>query len=63
MEREIREIDTKYGKIRVKIARLNGKITNIAPEYEDCARAARKCRIPLREVYNAAYKSIKHSQS
>ena len=63
LEREIKITATKYGKIRVKIARLNGKITNIAPEYEDCARAARKCRIPLREVYNAAYKSIKHSQS
>src|SRR3989338_3492158 len=51
LEREIKTIKTKYGKIRVKISRLNGKIKNITPEYEDCAKITRKYKIPLRKVY------------
>lgn len=52
LEREIKTVKTKYGNIRVKISRLNGKIKNIMPEYEDCARIAKKNKIPLKEVYD-----------
>ena len=51
LEREIKAIKTKYGKIRIKISKLNGKIRNITPEYEDCVRIARKYKIPLRKAY------------
>lgn len=51
LEREIKIINTKYGKIRVKISKLNGKIKNMTPEYEDCVRIARKNKIPLINVY------------
>jgi len=37
-------------------ASINGKIKNIIPEYEDCARVARKFKIPLREVYKEVNK-------
>lgn len=52
LEREIKTIQTKYGKVRFKISKLNGKIKNITPEYEDCVKIAKKYRIPLRRVYN-----------
>ena len=39
LEKEIKIINTKYGKIRVKISKLNGKTKNITPEYEDCANS------------------------
>ena len=51
LEREIKTVKTKYGKIRVKISKLNGKAKNIMPEYEDCAKIARKYKIPLKKVY------------
>jgi uncharacterized protein (TIGR00299 family) protein len=40
--REIVEVETVHGKVRVKVSRLDGKVTNVAPEYEDCARIARE---------------------
>lgn len=51
LDREIKTIKTKYGNVRVKISRLNNKIQNIMPEYEDCARIAKKYKIPLKKVY------------
>ena len=51
LEREIKTIKTKYGNVRIKISKLNGKIKNITPEYEDCVKIARKFKIPLRMVY------------
>jgi pyridinium-3,5-bisthiocarboxylic acid mononucleotide nickel chelatase len=48
--REIVEVETVHGKVRVKVSRLDGKVTNVAPEYEDCARIAREKNVPLKEV-------------
>jgi len=59
LEREIKTKKTKYGKIRMKISKLNGKIKNITPEYEDCVRMARKYKIPLRKVYGEISNIIK----
>jgi hypothetical protein len=53
LKREIKEVNTQYGKIRVKIAKLDTKIINKMPEYEDCKKIAKKQNISLIEVYNA----------
>jgi pyridinium-3,5-bisthiocarboxylic acid mononucleotide nickel chelatase len=54
LEREVRPLATSYGRIRVKFARTpDGRISS-APEYEDCAQAARRHGVALREVYRAA---------
>jgi len=50
VEREIKEIKTKYGKIRVKIAFDDKEMLGINPEYEDCKRIAVKKGIPLKKV-------------
>ena len=52
LEREIKTIKTRYGSVRIKISKLNGKIKNITPEYGDCVRIARKFKIPLKNVYD-----------
>lgn len=52
LKREIKEVNTKYGKIRVKIAKLDAKIINKMPEYEDCKKIAKKKNISLIEIYN-----------
>ena len=58
LDREIKTIKTKYGNARVKISKLNNKIQNVMPEYEDCVKIAKKYKIPLKKVYDEVEKSI-----
>ncbi len=55
-DREIVTLQTKYGKIRFKLARWEGSIVNLSPEYEDCKRLALKRGVPLKELYDGARK-------
>jgi len=50
-DREIREVNTSFGKIRVKDKILNGKSVRSYPEFEDCVRIATERKITLDEVY------------
>jgi len=54
LDREVVTVATPYGKLRVKLARQEGRPVNVAPEYEDCREAAARCGVPLKEVYAAA---------
>ena len=49
--REIVEFDSSLGQASVKLKRLEGKVTSLSPEYEDCRRIALERGLPLREVY------------
>lgn len=53
-EREVAEVETPFGTVRVKRATLDGRPLAAAPEYEDCRRIARERGLPWREVYRAA---------
>lgn len=58
LQREIQQVETEYGKVRLKVA-WNGQspekvIVNVQPEYEDCAELARKHNIPWREIQRLA---------
>ena len=55
-DREILTLQTKHGKIRFKIARWEGSVVNLSPEYEDCKRLALQKRIPLKDVFEEARK-------
>lgn len=61
LQREIQQVETKYGKVRVKVAWLGRSpeklITNVQPEYEDCAELARNHNIPWREIQRSALQS------
>jgi pyridinium-3,5-bisthiocarboxylic acid mononucleotide nickel chelatase len=59
LEREIRKLKTEFGEIRVKIGKKDGKIINIAPEYEDCKKIAKKRGISLKEVFQKAADSAR----
>jgi uncharacterized protein (TIGR00299 family) protein len=48
--REQREIESKLGKIKVKVVKYNGK-ERFIPEYEECRRLAIEKNIPLIEIY------------
>ncbi len=57
-DREIISCQTKYGKVRFKLARWEGKVVNFSPEYEDCKRLALEKGVPLKEVFEEARKGI-----
>ncbi|MEH2048526.1 nickel pincer cofactor biosynthesis protein LarC [Nostoc sp.] len=58
LQREIQQVETEYGKVRVKVAWKGQSpekvIANVQPEYEDCADLARKHNIPWREIQRLA---------
>jgi pyridinium-3,5-bisthiocarboxylic acid mononucleotide nickel chelatase len=54
LARRFENVQTEWGEVRVKIASMNGTITNYAPEYEDCRRIAALHHVPLKEVILAA---------
>ena len=50
LTREIKEVDTTYGKVRIKISKRGDEILTATPEYEDCRRIAEERKIPLKQV-------------
>jgi len=47
-------VRTPWGEVRMKIASMNGTVTNYAPEYEDCRRIAAEHHVPLKTVIQEA---------
>ncbi|SMB87753.1 hypothetical protein SAMN00017405_1755 [Desulfonispora thiosulfatigenes DSM 11270] len=54
--REHKKVKLPYGEVRIKISRLENKIINIKPEFEDCKLIAQKEGIPLKLIWQKAYK-------
>jgi uncharacterized protein (TIGR00299 family) protein len=54
LARKFVSVRTEWGDVRMKIASMNGTVTNCAPEYEDCRRIAAEQRVPLKTVMNQA---------
>jgi hypothetical protein len=47
-------VDTAWGPVRIKIANMNGTISNYAPEFEDCRALAEAHHVPLKQVMQEA---------
>jgi uncharacterized protein (TIGR00299 family) protein len=54
LDRQIVRVETLYGPIDVKVARLNGRVVNAMPEFEQCREAAERNGVALKEVEEAA---------
>ncbi|MFW6359996.1 MAG: nickel pincer cofactor biosynthesis protein LarC [Chroococcales cyanobacterium] len=54
LQREIQEVETLYGNVRVKVARHGDILVNVQPEYEDCALLARQQNQPWRVIHQTA---------
>jgi len=54
LPRRIRQVDTPYGAVGMKVAALPGGGATASPEYEDCARLAREAGLSLADVADAA---------
>jgi pyridinium-3,5-bisthiocarboxylic acid mononucleotide nickel chelatase len=57
--RRFMEVETAYGRVRVKVKELGGRPVDVAPEYEDCRRAggAEVAKV-MREAAAAARKEL-----
>ncbi|MGC2187878.1 MAG: nickel insertion protein, partial [Candidatus Sulfotelmatobacter sp.] len=54
LARRWESVGTPWGDVRIKIASMNGTVTNYAPEYEDCRRIAAEHHVPLKVVMGGA---------
>ncbi len=54
LTRSLVEVETRYGRIPVKIASDGQDVRNVAPEYEACAAAAKAHGVPVKLVLAAA---------
>jgi len=50
LDRELQEVETEYGSVRIKVSKMNGEVVNGAPEFEDCLRIAQQQNVPLKKV-------------
>lgn len=57
LHRQETTAETPWGVVGGKLGWVEGRPAIFTPEYEDCARIARECGVPLREVYQAALRS------
>jgi uncharacterized protein (TIGR00299 family) protein len=58
LDREIVEVDTEFGRVRIKVARRGGEVLNVMPEFEDCVRLATARGVGVKQVHLAALRAI-----
>lgn len=54
LDREFVPVETRFGRVRMKVSRMNGSLLNATPEYDDCQAIAAERGVPLKEVIAAA---------
>jgi uncharacterized protein (TIGR00299 family) protein len=57
LDREIKEVDTSFGKVKVKIIGKNSAVKKV-PEFEECKRLAQSTGKPLNEIYNQLMREL-----
>jgi uncharacterized protein (TIGR00299 family) protein len=62
LAREWVTVTTRWGDVRLKVASMNGTVTNYAPEYEDCRRIATERHVPLKSVMQEALQLYMNNQ-
>ena len=63
LARRWENVTTQWGEVRIKIASMNGTVTNYAPEYEDCRRIASEHHVPLKTVIQEATRAYSKQRS
>ena len=58
LRREFATVKTKFGKVTVKLGKLNGQVVQAAPEFESCKKLAAQKKVSLQEVYEAANRVV-----
>jgi uncharacterized protein (TIGR00299 family) protein len=60
LERTIETVETRFGPVRIKVARHGTRTLHFQPEYEDCVRLALAAKTPFLEVHAAASAAYKN---
>jgi pyridinium-3,5-bisthiocarboxylic acid mononucleotide nickel chelatase len=61
LARRWENVETQWGAVRIKIASMNGTVTNYAPEYDDCRRIATEHHVPLKTVMQEAARAYSNA--
>ena len=59
LAREIAQVETRWGPIRIKVSRHGHHVVNLSPEYEDCRRAAAEHQVALKTVMQEAHQAAR----
>src|SRR5271170_2303869 len=54
LPREWVKVATEFGEVRMKVARVNGRIEHASPEFEDCRKLAVQKNVPLHRIMEEA---------
>ena len=60
LDRRVEAIETPYGRVRVKIAKLPDGTVKASPEHDDCMARATEHNVPVSEVWLAATQAFGH---
>jgi uncharacterized protein (TIGR00299 family) protein len=58
LARETVQVATPFGPIGIKVARQGAEVLNVAPEFDDCVRAAAAAGAPVKDVQSAALRAF-----
>ncbi|WP_375768242.1 nickel pincer cofactor biosynthesis protein LarC [Archangium gephyra] len=58
LERDWVEVETPWGRVRVKRGLRNGTVLNAHPEFEDCRKVAEAAGVPLKQVMATALAAL-----
>jgi hypothetical protein len=58
LRREFVGVETQFGKVTVKLGKLNGQIVQAAPEFESCKKVAARAKVALKQVHEAAVRAF-----
>lgn len=53
-DRRTMKVELSYGQVHVKLGEVNGKVVNIAPEFDDCSRLAALTGLPVKRIWQEA---------
>ncbi len=63
LARELTEVATRFGPVRVKVAKAAGRSVTARPEYQDCKRIAEQTGLPLRDVVREVERALRRLRS
>jgi uncharacterized protein (DUF111 family) len=63
LSRRWETVITNWGPVRIKIANMNGAVSNYAPEYEDCRALAEMHHVPLKKIIQEAVQAYNSTRT
>lgn len=62
LDREVQEVLTPYGVVKVKVGKVGNRVLSFSPEYESCKSLAKSTKRPLKEIYAETLKAFLESK-